>query len=104
MRLYDNTRPSHGVAFKPWADRVKELLDEKELEMPEKDDLISYYQNDLSYEEVSLKVQFKTTRTIRMDLYVRHNYGEFTQSFHVSEQAKDFFKKFPELRKRLDKL
>ena len=104
MRLYENVRPSSGVAFKPWADRVKELLDEKDLKMPSKEELINYYHLDLSYQEVSMKVEFKTTRTVRMDLFVNHAYGSYTTSFHLSHQAKDFFKKFPELRKKLDEL
>ena len=104
MRLYQNTRPSHGVAYRPWVDRVKELLDENDLELPSNKELIDCYWKDLSYEEVLYKVQFKTVKNVYMELFVKHGYGEFRTHFQTSEQAKEFFKRFPELRKELDRL
>ena len=101
MRNYPNTRPSEGVAYKPWVDRVQELLSEKELKLPEKGELISYYHNDLSYQEVLYKVQFKNTKNVWMELNVKYDKGLFNMRFQTSEQAKDFFKKFPELREEL---
>ncbi len=102
MKDYVNSRPSHGVAFKPWADRILELLKEHELEMPKKHNLIAYYHADLSYEEVLHKVQFGKTKNVWMELNVKHEQGLFNKRFNTSEQAKEFFKKFPEIRVKLE--
>ncbi|MEQ9403755.1 MAG: hypothetical protein RIM99_09235 [Cyclobacteriaceae bacterium] len=104
MRFYQNTRPSQGVAFKPWADRIKELFEEQELEMPEKRELVSYYHANLSYEEVLNKIQFRHTKNVWMELNVKHKYGLFNIHFSTSTQAREFFKKFPELREELEKI
>ena len=104
MRLYENTRPSGGVAYSPWVDRIKELLDEYDLELPPKHELRQFYWEDFSYEEVVYKVMFKTARNVWMEVHVTHEYGNFEKSFNTSTQAKEFFKRFPELRKELDRL
>lgn len=104
MRLYENVRPSHGVAYKPWVDRIRELLEEKSLELPPSHELRQHYWDDLSYEEVLFKEQFKTMKSIWMELHVRHQGGEFSESFKTANQAKDFFKRFPELRQELDRM
>ncbi len=104
MRYYANSRPSHGVAFSPWASRVSELLEEHGLELPPKQDLVNYYHLNLSYEEVLNKMQFKILKNVTMELQVIHETGTFKTHFNTSEQAKEFFKKFPELRKALDEI
>lgn len=104
MRLYVNTRPSHGVSYHPWVDRIRELLEENNLELPPSHELREYYYQDLSYEEVLHKVYFKTVKNVWMELHVKHGYGKYSTHFNTSEQAKEFFKRFPELRKELDKL
>lgn len=104
MKLYENTRPSQGVAYHPWVSRIKELLDEQKLDLPPTPELRQFYWDDLSYEEVVNKVKFKALRNVWMELHVSHAYGKFEQSFNTSEQAKAFFKRFPELRKQLDDL
>lgn len=103
MNHYANSRPSHGVAFKPWADRVKELLDEHEIELPKKHELIQCYHSNFSYEEVLQKEQFKNFKNVWMELNVLHKQGTFRTRFNTTEQAKEFFRKFPELRKELDR-
>lgn len=103
MKYYANSRPSHGVAFKPWAERVKELLDEHEVKFPSTSELAQYYHADLSYEEVLFKEQFKTFKNVWLELNVRHERGTFNTHFNTSEQARDFFKKFPELKKELER-
>ena len=104
MGLYENTRPSGGVAYHPWVSRIKDLLDIEDLELPPSHELRQYYWDDLSYQEVVNKVKFKTARNVWMELHVSHGYGNFQKSFNTSEQAKEFFKRFPELRKELDRL
>jgi hypothetical protein len=103
MKLYANSRPSHGVAFKPWVDRVRELLEENNIDFPSRHELGDYYHNDLSYEEVLRKEQFKHFQNVWMELNVKHKKGLFNIHFNTTEQARDFFKKFPELRKELDR-
>ena len=103
MRYYANSKPSHGVAFKPWVDRIKELLDEHEIALPKKHELIRYYHDNLSYEDVLRKEQFKNFKTIWMEVNVKHEQGTYNARFNTSEQAKEFFKKFPELRKELER-
>ncbi len=103
MRYYANSKPSHGVAFKPWADRVKELLDEHEIALPQKHELIKYYHDNLSYEDVLRKEQFKNFKTVWMEVNVKHEQGTYNTRFNTSEQAREFFKKFPELRKELER-
>ena len=74
MRLYENTRPSQGVSYRPWAERVKELLDEHDLDMPPSHELHSYYHQNFSYEEVLFKQQFKTRRNVWMEVHVTHGH------------------------------
>ncbi|MEP1035099.1 hypothetical protein [Ekhidna sp.] len=104
MRLYENTRPSQGVSYRPWAERVKELLDEHDLEMPPNHYLHSYYHQNFSYEEVLFKQQFKTRKNVWMEVHVRHENGKYSNTFNTSDQAKEFFKRFPELREDLNSL
>lgn len=99
---YTNSRKSHSVAFQPWANRVKELFDEKKMPLPERLELIDMYHNDLSYEEVLYKEQFKTRKNFWMIINVRSEHGVFEKTFRNSNQLKEFFRKFPELRKDLD--
>jgi len=101
---FENTRPSEGVAYHPWVDRIRELLDEEGLSLPPNHELRQHYWADLSYSEVVNKVKFKDVRNVWMELHVRHDHGKFEEAFNTSEQAKAFFKRFPELRKELDKL
>ncbi len=104
MRYYANSKPSHGVAFKPWTDRVKELLDEHELIFPKKNELIKYYHDNLSYEDVLRKEQFKNFKTVWMEVHVKHEQGTYNMRFNTSEQAKEFFRKFPELKEELSRI
>lgn len=103
MKYYANSRPSHGVAFKPWADRVKELLDENEIDLPAKNELVKYYHENFSYDEVLRKEQFKKFKTVWLEVNVKHEQGTYNTRFNTSAQAKEFFKKFPELRAELDR-
>ncbi|WP_425392140.1 hypothetical protein [Ekhidna sp.] len=98
---YINSNRQGGVSYRPWAERVKELLDEHELPLPERHEMHEMYNNNFTYEEVLLKVQVRSLKSIFMRLHLVHSQGEFQTTFKTDQQAKDFFKKFPELRKEL---
>ncbi|MEP0987355.1 hypothetical protein [Ekhidna sp.] len=98
---YINSNRQGGVSYRPWAERVKELLDEHELSLPERTQMHEMYNENFTYEEVLLKVQIRTLKYVVMRFYVKHGQGEYEATFKTDQQAKDFFKKFPELRKEL---
>ena len=98
-----NSRPSHGVDFRNWVQIIQELFEDKELTLPPKYELERYFRQDLSYEEVINKELFKNNRNVWMECHVMYQGGSFMKRFNNSEQAKDFFRTYPELRDDLEK-
>lgn len=97
-------RPSDGLAFNVWVDDIEKLLEESGLAHPSMHEYRRFYNINLSVEEVVNKVQFKKVRSAWMQLHVRYEGGDYTTTFNTSAQAKEYFKKFPELREKLDEL
>lgn len=99
---YMSSSRREGVSYRPWAERVRELHEERDLEMPSKNEMADMYHKDFTYEEVLLKsCTIKEVRSVYMEVHVKHSKGEFSKSFRTDLQAKEFFEKFPELRNEL---
>jgi hypothetical protein len=98
-----NGRPSHGVDFRNWVQIIQELFENRELTLPPKYELERYFREDFSYEEVINKELFKNHRNVWMECHVLYQDGHFVQHFNTSAQAKDFFRKYPEVRDELEK-
>lgn len=97
-----NRSRSEGVSYRPWAQRVIELCEGEDISPPETLELSRLYNDNFTYEEAMLFSRFKTASTVFMELHVRDNKGHYSTSFHNSIAAKEFFQKFPRLRKMLD--
>lgn len=95
---FTNTRPSQGVAYVAWAGRIKELLDELELELPTKEEFLAYYRDNFSYQEVLNKQLWKSRSNQWLVLHIKHKQGTSEMTLNNSELAKDFFKKYPEIK------
>jgi hypothetical protein len=101
MEHVNNSR-RQGVSYRPWAEHVIDLLKEHNVDIPEKEYFHEWYNADFNYQEALLKCQIRQLKRVWMEIHVKHGSGEFSTSFRTSENARVFFKKFPELRKELD--
>ncbi|NQZ79021.1 MAG: hypothetical protein HRT61_23330 [Ekhidna sp.] len=97
---YDRNR-GDGIKFKYWADRVIDLCNGIEIEPPTHQELDKLYRKNFYYSEGLLYAQFKSTKRIWLQLNVKHQSGTHTENFNSSEEAREFFKKFPNLRELL---
>lgn len=93
-----NTRPSQGVAYVAWAVRIKEMLDELELDLPTKEEFRAYYRDNFSYQEVLNKQLWKSRTNQWIVLHIKHKQGTSEIFLNNSELAKNFFKKYPEIK------
>lgn len=98
-----NSRPSDGVNYKYWVEIIGQLLNDQSLELPPKHELDRWFREDFSYEEVVQKELFKKTQNVWMECHVKHEFGKFNIRFNTTEQAKDFFRKYPEIREKMEK-
>lgn len=96
------SRKSEGIHEEEWMNRVKEQYAERQLLFPIENKHLKYlFEHDYSIEEALLKDLTKGHVYAFMELHVKHELGEYKTTFRTDNQAKEFFKKFPEIRKEL---
>lgn len=96
---FTNTRPSQGVSYVEWARRIKELLEENGLALPTSGEFQTYFRDNFSYQEVVNKQLWKLKSNQWIVLYIKHKHGTSEIPLNTSEVAKDFFRKYPEIKK-----
>lgn len=97
------SRKSHGIHEEEWIRSVEELYDERQTLFPLESRQLKYlFDQDYSVEEALLKDLTKGHLYAFMELHVKHEMGEYKTTFRSGEDAKEFFRKFPEIRKELD--
>jgi len=95
-------RKSQGIHEEEWMRLVEERFNDRQMLFPlEYKQLKHLYDQDYSIEEVLLKDLAKGHMHAFMELHVKHEMGEYKTTFRTDNQAKEFFKKFPEIRKEL---
>lgn len=96
------TRKSHGIHEEEWIRRVEEVYNERKTLFPlEPKQLKRLFELDYSIEEALLKDLTKGHMYAFMELHVKHEMGEYKTTFRTENDAKEFFRKFPEIRKEL---
>ncbi|WP_424961013.1 hypothetical protein [Ekhidna sp.] len=96
------TRKSEGLNEEEWMRRVTKLYNERQTLFPiAYEPLKRLYDQDYSIEEALLKDLTKGHMYAFMELHIKHELGEYTTTFRTDEQAKQFFQKFPEIRREL---
>ncbi len=95
-------RKSHGIHRDEWIKRVETLYAERQTLFPlEYKQLKFLFDQDYSIEEALLKDLTKGHMYAFMELHIKHELGEYRTTFKTDNDAKEFFKKFPEIRKEL---
>lgn len=95
-------RKSHGMYEKEWIKCVEECYNERQTLFPiDPKQLKRLYDQDYSIEEVLLKDLTKGHLYAFMELHVKHQLGEYRTTFRSENEAKEFFRKFPEIRQEL---
>lgn len=95
-------RKSQGIHQDEWIKRVEELYGERQTLFPlEYKQLKRLFDQDYGIEEALLKDLTKGHMYAFMELHVKHELGEYSTTFRTDTDAKDFFKKFPEIRQEL---
>lgn len=95
-------RKGEGIHEDEWMQRVQERYDERQRLFPlEPKQLKRLYDENYSIEEALLKDLAKGHIRAYMELHVMHELGEYKTTFWTDNDAKEFFKKFPEIRKEL---
>ena len=96
------SRKSEGIHEKEWIKRVEELSAERQTLFPlEYKQLKRLFDQNYSIEEALLKDLAKGHIYAFMELHVKHELGEYSTTFRSENEARDFFRKFPEIRKEL---
>lgn len=96
------SRKSEGINEKEWIKRVEELSAERQTLFPlEYKQLKRLFDQNYSIEEALLKDLAKGHIYAFMELHVKHELGEYSTTFRSENEARDFFRKFPEIRKEL---
>ena len=96
------TRKSEGLEEKVWMNAVSKLYKERQTLFPiDYKPLKKLFDQDYSIEEALLKDLTKGHLHAFMELHVKHELGEYSTTFRTDNQAKEFFQKFPEIRKEL---
>lgn len=96
------SRKSQGIHEEEWMNRVEEMYNERQTLFPlEAKQLKRLFDMDYSIEEALLKDLAKGHMHAFMELHVKHELGEYKTTFRTDNDAKEFFRKFPEIRKEL---
>ncbi len=96
------SRKSEGIHEKEWIKRVEELSVERQTLFPlEYKQLKQLFDQNYSIEEALLKDLTKGHMYAFMELHVKHELGQYSTTFRSESDAREFFKKFPEIRKEL---
>ncbi|MEO9483909.1 MAG: hypothetical protein ABJG47_10705 [Ekhidna sp.] len=96
------SRKSEGLDLDVWINKVTETYDQHSSLFPlEPKALMQLYQQDYSVEEAVLKFRSKGRFYTYMELHVHHEHGRYSTTFRTEDQAREFFSKFPEIRKGL---
>ena len=103
MKYTYNRCRKEGVYFKPWAERVIEMCEGENVTPPEHLELDKLYRENFYYEEALLFAKFKSTKLVWLELHVKSDNGVHIEDFRSSDQAREFFRKFPKIREYLEK-
>jgi HEPN domain-containing protein len=95
------SRRTLGIAYRPWEQSLLHSLKKRDIDVPDVKDLHQYYHDDFSVDEAVLKIQIRQVKDVWMELHYNIGYLEELFRFYTEDHAKDFFKKFPELRDAL---
>lgn len=96
------SRKSQGLDESEWIKCVQESYNERNMLFPlEAKQLKRLYEQDYSIEEAMLKGLTNGQIYALMELCIKHELGEYRTIFRTDHEAKEFFRKFPEIRKEL---
>ncbi|WP_420578297.1 hypothetical protein [Ekhidna sp.] len=96
------SRKSEGINEEEWIKRVEEHYVQRQTLFPlEYKQLKRLFDQDYSIEEALLKDLTKRHMYAFMELHVKHELGAYSTTFRTDNEAREFFKKFPEIRKEL---